>query len=126
MGVALETVGRVLDAGGDLTRAKVNGAGVADALHNAAAVVVEVGGAAKVREMLSHTIVKAPNGKMGKCDDEFDTLYAGRYWHLLKVLAFVVEVNYGPFGADVQSGILSRWTEISKRYAGESSEQPPG
>lgn len=125
VGVALETVGNVLDAKGDLTRAKINGAGVADALHNAAAVIIEVGGASKVREMLSHTIAKAPNGKMGKCDDEFDTMFQGRYWHLVKVLAFVCEVNYGPFGDDVLSGILSRWTEISAKYADASSAPPP-
>ena len=127
VGVALETVGRVIDAGGALGEARVNGAGIAEALHNAAATIVEMGGASKLREMLASTTVKNVKGAGdSKVDEVFDELFAGRYTHLIKVLAWVVEVNYAPFGGGVRSAILSRWTEISEKLQAASKTPQQG
>lgn len=126
IGVALETIGHILDAGGDLTAARVTGSGVADALHNACAVVVEVGGARKIREMFDHTHVKHLSGAgWSKVDDVFDEVFAGRYWHLVRVLAWVVEVNYDPFGGGLLDEIWSRWTAISEKLQSGLSEPQP-
>lgn len=126
VGVALETVGLILDAGGDLTAARVTGSSVAEALHNACAVVVEVGGASKIREMLDHTTVKHLSGPgWSKADEVFDDLFAGRYWHLVRVLAWVLEVNYDPFGGGLLAEIWSRWTQINERLATGLSEPQP-
>lgn len=123
VGVALETIGRIVDAGGDLTAARVSGASVSEALHNACATIVEVGGAGKIREMLDHTLVKDLNGPgWTRVDEAFDALFMRRYAHLARVLAWVVEVNYDPFGGGVLPDLWSRWTEISERLQPESSE----
>lgn len=125
IGVALETLGRIIDAKGDLTAARVPGATVSEALHNACATIVEVGGAHKVREMLDHTFAKDLQGPgWSKVDEAFDVLFARRYWHLARVLAWVVEVNYDPFGSGVLPDLWSRWTEINERLQTASSEQP--
>lgn len=124
-GLALETLGGVAAAGGDLTRAKVSGTEVTAALDALAYTIVEAGGADKVREMMTHTLVRKPNGTTAKVEDEFGVLFQGRYAHMMKVLAFVLEVNYAPFLRASELGIWSRLTQMMSLFAGESSEQPP-
>ena len=122
LGLALEMLGGVVAAGGDLTKANVRGASVSEALHNASATVLEVGGAAKVKDLLSHTLVRNAGGGWDQVPDVFETLFQRRYGHMLKVLRWVLEVNFDPFGDDGLSGLISRWTQISSLFTAQSSE----
>lgn len=126
IGLALETAGSVIDAGGDLTAARVQSSTVSDAIRNACLDVKELGGVAKIRELLDETFVKYPNAPtQAKVSEVFDDLFRGRYAHMMRVVAWVVEVNFAPFGAGGLQDLWSRWTQISGQSQSESSEPPP-
>jgi len=125
LGLALETLGGVMDAGGDLTAARVTSSTVSDAIRNACLDLKDLGGAAKVRELLEETHVKYPGLPASATVNEvFDDLFRGRYLHMMKVVAWVVEVNFAPFGEGGLHDLWSRWIEISGQSQRESSEPP--
>lgn len=125
IGLGLETLGGVMDAGGDLTAARVTSSTVSDAIRNACLDLKELGGAAKVRELLEETHVKYPGLPASATVNEvFDDLFRGRYLHMMKVVAWVVEVNFAPFGQGGLNDLWSRWMEISGRSSNGSSEPP--
>lgn len=80
-----------------------------------AAAIVKHGGSRKVKELLAHTQVHSPQG-LRTVEEEFDVLFQGRPGSILKVLAWVLEVNFVPFYKDVLSGVLDRLTPYLQNF----------
>ncbi len=93
--------------------------GTAEALNVLANAILEAGGAQRAKALCSTTYVTVFYGGKKQefaLSEHFDPCFQGRYGTLLKVLAFVLEVNYLPFLSAAPSGGLSPLSLLKERF----------
>jgi len=84
-----------MTVGGQLQAGDTSGREVRESLLTLAEQIVKHGGANKLREILSHT--HALGEVKRSCGQDMDVIFQGRIMLLIKVVAWVLEVNYAPF-----------------------------
>lgn len=93
--------------------------GTAEAFNVLANAILESGGAQRAKALCSTTFVTVVHGGKRQefaLSEHFDPCFQGRYATLLKVLAFVLEVNYLPFLNAAPSGGLSPLSLLKERF----------
>jgi hypothetical protein len=122
-GVLATSLGHLLV--GSEGAAEIRPGDVTGALLDTSAVFEGAGGAAKLKELLIHTHVKTPHGISRKVSDDFDAWSQGRYGHVMRVVKWVLAVNFGPFSSGGPSVWIARLQEIGQSFGLESSPPPP-
>ena len=85
--------------------------------------LVQAGGAQRARELLHYTKTRRA-GQLVNVGAEFSACFQGRYGHLFKVLAWVLEVNFAPFLRGAWPGILSRLTSVRQDLSSALNQSP--
>lgn len=122
-GVLATSLGHLL--GGSEVAAEIRPGDVTGALLDTTAIFDSAGGATKLKELLAHTHVTTPRGITRCVADDFDAWSQGRYGHVMRVVKWVLTVNFGPFSGGGLSGWIARLQEIGQSFGAESSPQPP-
>lgn len=116
------------------SRQAVDHEAVTSSMQALAKAISQHGGSQKVKEMLAYTTVHV-NGKTYACANDFDTVFQGRPASMLKVLAWVLEVNFAPFSRGALRQVCERaihkvpelkplFDLISKGQTSKESKQP--
>jgi hypothetical protein len=88
------------------------------------AAIIEQGGPAKMRELLANTEVRRPNGTSAIVGEDYNVWAQGRPLHVVKVIKWVLKVNFGPFLGGGQLDFIGRLQEILNPSKSEL-KQPP-
>lgn len=81
----------------DFTEADIDGDALGRAIGALASELIAAGGAALLKEILSHTTRVNGEGKEQKVSQHFDRIYQGNYGELLAAIIWVLTENFGPF-----------------------------
>lgn len=108
--------------GGDLPTS-LTGDQVRMACMHLAEALVKAGGASRARDLLGTTRTTR-GGKGVIVAQDFDSCFQGRYAHLFKVLAWVLEVNYAPFLRGAWPDLLSRLASVKQDWQRASQPSP--
>lgn len=111
-GGAISLVQAVIGELRDKGTGAVKGSEVTVAMSTLSEAIVRHGGAEKIKELLAHTTVKV-SGVTKHCANDFDEVWQGRAATVLPlVLAWVLEVNFAPFGRGALGGVKERLIEM--------------
>lgn len=106
----------------DPDKVSITGAQLREAIEGLSMHIAEHGGADKMRELLAHTTVsvKSKGGEVvaRHVGDDFDSCFQGRYSHMLKVLGWVIEVNFAPFLQDALAEAFTRLGAVKPELQG--------
>lgn len=108
--------------GGQLQAGDTSGREVREGLITLAEQVVKHGGAQKLRDVLSHTW--ALGDARRNCGADMDLIFQGRITTLIKVVAWVLEVNYAPFLRE-KLGDYKALATLAWQRLQQAQEQPP-
>lgn len=109
---AIVGLAKSLDPG----KVSITGAQLRDAVESLSLHIADHGGADKIRDLLAHTTItvksKGREVVTRQVSHDFDSCFQGRYSHMLKVLAWVLEVNFAPFLQDALANAFTRLGDV--------------
>jgi hypothetical protein len=109
--------------GGQLTAGDTSGREVRESLLTLAEQIVKHGGSAKLREILSHTYALGEVKR--NAGQDMDVIFQGRLMLQIKVVAWVLEVNYAPFLREKLGDYKALATLVWQRLQQQPDPQQP-
>jgi hypothetical protein len=109
--------------GGQLTAGDTSGREVRESLLTLADQIVKHGGSAKLREILSHTYALGEVKR--NAGQDMDVIFQGRLMLQIKVVAWVLEVNYAPFLREKLGDYKALATLVWQRLQQQPDPQQP-
>lgn len=110
--------------GGALQAGDTSGREVREGLLTLAEQIVKHGGARKLREILELTLLVPASGPALNCAQAMDEVFQGRITTLIKVVAWVLEVNFAPFLREKLGDYKRLATHLWHRLQQDAAQQP--